>query len=137
MREREEKRKENNKKRQDERTEIIENIASVWNDDSLYITDQRRMRGAVQLAPTGENDETYLVFFVILSCLVSVSLCAIYPRYICCHIPMFCRLRMEQTDARASPLLDADRMMDLRKSQINLLSGTLDDSNFYINEVRH
>ena len=42
---------------------------------------------------------------------------------------------MEPTDARASPLLDADRMMDIRKSQINLLSGTVDDSNFYINEV--
>lgn len=42
---------------------------------------------------------------------------------------------MEQTDRGNSPLLDAERTMDLRRSQINLLSTTLDEANFYINEV--
>ena len=44
-------------------------------------------------------------------------------------------IQMEQTDRGNSPLLDADRTMDLRRSQINLLSAALDESNFYINEV--
>jgi hypothetical protein len=48
---------------------------------------------------------------------------------------------MEQaTDATAaansSLAFDADQMIDLRKSQINLLSGNVDEANFYINEVR-
>jgi len=45
---------------------------------------------------------------------------------------------MEQTDvtvATNSLSLDNDRTMELRKSQINLLSGTVDDPNFYLNEV--
>jgi len=45
---------------------------------------------------------------------------------------------MEQTNVTAgknSVILDIDRTMELRKSQINLLSGTVDDSNFYLNEV--
>jgi hypothetical protein len=45
---------------------------------------------------------------------------------------------MEQTDvtvATNSLTRDTDQPMELRKSQINLLSGTVDDSNFYLNEV--
>jgi len=45
---------------------------------------------------------------------------------------------MEPTDATAaknSLVGDIDRTMELRKSQINLLSGTADDSNFYLYEV--
>jgi hypothetical protein len=45
---------------------------------------------------------------------------------------------MEQTDATAATNfshLDVDRTGDMRRSQINLLSGTIDESNFYINEV--
>lgn len=45
---------------------------------------------------------------------------------------------MEQTDVTVttnSLSLDNDRTMELRKSQINLLSGTVDDPNFYLNEV--
>ncbi len=46
---------------------------------------------------------------------------------------------MEQTDVTAatnSLTRDIDRTMELRKSQINLLSGTVDDPNLYLNEVR-
>jgi len=45
---------------------------------------------------------------------------------------------MEQTDVTTTTnpvTLDNDRTMELRKSQINLLSGTVDDPNFYLNEV--
>ena len=59
-----------------------------------------------------------------------------------CYFILFSRLPMEQTeatevtDAINSLTLDADRMTDLRRSQINLLNATIDESNFYINEVR-
>jgi hypothetical protein len=62
----------------------------------------------------------------------------IYLRCVFCHFILFCRLTMEQTDVTAttnSLTLDNDRTMELRKSQINLLSGTVDDPNFYLNEV--
>lgn len=45
---------------------------------------------------------------------------------------------MEQTDATTalnSLTLGTDRTMELRKSQINLLSANMDDGNFYLNEV--
>jgi hypothetical protein len=42
----------------------------------------------------------------------------------------------EVTDAINTLTLDADRMTGLRRSQINLLNATIDESNFYINEVR-
>ena len=45
---------------------------------------------------------------------------------------------MEQTDATVvsdSTGLEIDSTMDLRRSQINLLSATVDEANFYINEV--
>lgn len=47
---------------------------------------------------------------------------------------------MEQTDttgATNSLSTDAEHMVDLRKSQVNLASGTVDEANFYINEVGH
>ncbi len=46
---------------------------------------------------------------------------------------------MEQTDATAATNfshVDVDRTGDMRRSQINILSGTIDESNFYINEVK-
>jgi hypothetical protein len=46
---------------------------------------------------------------------------------------------MEKTDvtgATNSSIIEINRTMELRKSQINLLSGTVDDPNFYLNEVR-
>jgi len=45
---------------------------------------------------------------------------------------------MEQTYASvaaSSVRLDIDQPMELRKSQINLLSATVDDSSYYLNEV--
>lgn len=63
-------------------------------------------------------------------------------RCVCCHFILFSRLPMEQTeatevtDAINTLTLDADRMTGLRRSQINLLNATIDESNFYINEVR-
>ena len=45
---------------------------------------------------------------------------------------------MEQTDATVVPDstgLEIDSTMDLRRSRINLLSATVDEANFYINEV--
>lgn len=53
---------------------------------------------------------------------------------------LFSRLTMEQTDAtaaRSSLTLDIDRLMDHRKSQISMLSGTQTEANFNINEVSY
>jgi hypothetical protein len=63
----------------------------------------------------------------------------VYVRCVCCHLILFFRLTMEQTDATSainSLTLDADQMTDFRRSQINISSGTIDEANFFINEVR-
>ncbi len=39
------------------------------------------------------------------------------------------------TAATNSLRFDSDRTMELRRSEVNLLSGTIDDSNCYLNEV--
>ncbi|UJR26604.1 hypothetical protein I4U23_007924 [Adineta vaga] len=50
---------------------------------------------------------------------------------------------MEQTDTTTTTTAsnslppDSDRMIEIRRSQINLLSGTIDEANFYINEEIH
>ena len=63
----------------------------------------------------------------------------IYLLYVFCHCILFSRLTMEQTDATAArnslPSSTTDRTMELRKSQINLLSSNMDDGGFSLNEV--